>query len=414
MLPIHHTFAPLADSRQRRLALRRTLMLWRYRDSGDVRKLKDALAARFGGEAVTFNSGRESLLALLQCMKLQPDEEVIVQGYTCVVVPNAIHAARMKTVYADIEKDTLNLDTDAVEKAITPKTRVVICQHTFGIPADTKKLRELCDRHSLFLVEDCAHILPDSKGPAEIGKVGDAMLLSFGRDKAISGVSGGAVITRNAELAACLREAQTKAAPVPLFQIFAYLQYPLLYSLAKPVYDRLLGKAILVAASKLKLLVPILTRAEKKGEMTPVLHTMPSACAALALDQLNRLEMINDHRRMLTDFYQTHAFKENWPVLGSVSASFPLQKFPLFVGNAEAIRRQLKKHNVHLYDGWTGCVVCPETVNDTDAGYRDGSDPAAESACQQILSLPTHPTMTKTQAETLVRLLDPLLKAKDL
>jgi perosamine synthetase len=347
----------------------------------------------------------------LQAMKLQPHEEVIVQGYTCVVVPNAIHAAGMETIYADIEKDTLNLDVEAVEKAITPKTRVVICQHTFGIPADTKKLREICDRHSLLLIEDCAHVLPDSKGPMEIGKLGDAMLLSFGRDKAMSGVSGGAIITRSKEIAATLRSMQKTASMPGLLHVFALLQYPLLYGIARPLYSAGIGKALLVAASKIKLLIPILTRSEKRGEMPTTLHTMPGACAALALQQLHKLEEINDHRRMLTSLYIKHAKEAGWPMLQSVvdQAALPLQKFPLFTIGAEKIRRDLKKQNIHLKDGWTGCVVCPDTVNEADAGYRDGDDPAAESACEQILSLPTHPTMTVKQAQRLMSLLDPLL-----
>lgn len=407
--PIHHTFAPLADAAQRRLAWKRTWMPWLYRNAGDVKKLETELEKRFQGTAITFGSGRESLLALLKACKLQAGEEVIVQGYTCVVVPNAIHAAGMEVLYADIEKDTLNLDLEAVEAAITPKTRVILCQHTFGIPADTKGLRAICDRHSLLLIEDCAHILPDAKGPDSIGIYGDAMLLSFGRDKAISGVTGGGIVTRNPEIANLLKDMQAKAHPLSWFQIFAYLQYPLLYGIARPLYGSGLGKAILVAAAKAKLLVPILTRSEKTGMMTNQLHQMPGACAALALQQLQKLETINDHRRMLTALYLSHGKEKGWPLLASVNDSLPLQKFPLFTIGAEAIRRKLKAGNIHLYDGWTGCVVCPDTVNDADAGYKDGQDPEAESACEQILSLPTHPTMTKKQALELCTLLDPLI-----
>ncbi len=374
--------------------------------------LEEALGKKFHGEAVTFGSGRESLFALLKALKFQPSEAVIVQGYTCVVVPNAIHAAGMETIYVDIEKDTLNLDCEEVEKAITPKTRVVICQHTFGIPADTKRLREICDRHSLLLIEDCAHILPDEKGPEAIGHYGDALLLSFGRDKAISGITGGAVVSKKPEITAALRRMQTEAKPLPLFTIFAYLQYPLLYGIARPLYGSGIGKALLVAAAKMKLLVPILTRSEKKGDMEHVVHQMPGACAALALQQLQKLESINDHRRMLTKLYKDHAEGANWPMLSSLSENYPLQKFPLFTIGAEKIRRILKKENIHLYDGWTGCVVCPDTVNDTDAGYRDGEDPEAESACEQILSLPTHPGMTVDQAKRLISLLDPLLHSQ--
>ena len=170
---IHHTFAPLADADQRGLAFKRTWMPWRYCDDRDVKALENALGNAYKGEVITFGSGRESLLALLRALKLQTGEEVIVQGYTCVVVPNAIHAAGMVCVYADIDRETLNLNIEAVEAAITPKTRAIICQHTFGIPADTAKLRDICDRHSLILIEDCAHVLPDEKGPQAIGKLGD-------------------------------------------------------------------------------------------------------------------------------------------------------------------------------------------------------------------------------------------------
>jgi dTDP-4-amino-4,6-dideoxygalactose transaminase len=97
-------------------------------------------------------------------------------------------------------------------------------------------------------------------------------------------------------------------------------------------------------------------------------------------------------------------------MLSGIHADFPLQKFPLFIGSAQSIRAILKKENMHLDDGWTNCVVCPDSVSLPDAGYEWGADPKAEAACKQILSLPTHPTMTLMQAETLSRRLDTLLK----
>jgi dTDP-4-amino-4,6-dideoxygalactose transaminase len=406
---IHHTFGPLADSDQRRLALKHIRMPWHYRNTADVRSLEHAIGERFHGEAVAFGSCRESLLALLRTLQPKPDEEVIVQGYTCVVVPNAVHAAGMVCVYADIERDTLNLDLEAVEEAITPKTRAIICQHTFGIPADTKALRALCDKHSLMLIEDCAHILPDAKGPAAIGHLGDAMIMSFGRDKAISGVSGGAVLTRNKNTAAALRSMQEVATEESLFRIFAYLLYPILYSIARPLFGIGLGKALLLLAAKLKLLIPSLTKEDKNGDMPNTLHRMPGACAVLALQQLNKLETINHHRRTLTKLYIEHGTSHDWPLLTGVSCDFPVQKFPLFIRGAEAMRRKLKKNNVHLFDGWTGCVICPSVVDLKTMGYEDGLDPNAESICEQIITFPTHPGTSQAQAKKLCTLFDKLL-----
>ena len=406
---IHHTFAPLADADQRGLAFKRTWMPWRYCDDRDVKALENALGNAYKGEVITFGSGRESLLALLRALKLQTGEEVIVQGYTCVVVPNAIHAAGMVCVYADIDRETLNLNIEAVEAAITPKTRAIICQHTFGIPADTAKLRDICDRHSLILIEDCAHVLPDEKGPQAIGKLGDAMLMSFGRDKAISGVSGGAMLTRDPIIAIELRQMQEHATNVSLFSIFAFLQYPLVYGIARPLYSIGIGKVMLYLASKCKLLIPILTHGEKEGSMPSTLHRMPGACAALALQQFRKLETINDHRRALTKLYLDYGTKHQWPVLIAVTDDLPLQKFPLFIKNADSIRRTLKKQNIHLSDGWTGCVICPATVDPEAIGYNEGSDPTAEALCEQILSFPTHPGTTQAEAEKLCTLFDELV-----
>lgn len=409
MRPIHHTFAPLADRRQIRLAFGLVFQPWRWKEGPEKEELKTSLGNRFQGRAHLFGSGRESLLAILRSLRLQKDEEVIVQGYTCIVVPNAIMAAGMTPVFADIERDTLNLDIAEVERMITPKTRAVICQHTFGIPAFTKELRSLCDRHGLILIEDCAHVIPDQSGPTEIGQYGDVLFFSFGRDKAISGVTGGAVVCRRPDICSDLEKLEHDATPYPLWAIKRWLHYPLLYGAARPVYG-LGGKLMLGICGKLGLLAPIVTGAEKKGAMDTTLHRMPNACAALALDQWKHLADINHHRRTLTAYFFQEGQKRHWPMLLGVTPGLPLQKFPLFTPGAERIRQTLRQHNIHLHDGWTGCVICPSDVDDAACGYKDGDDPDAEMAGEQILCLPTNPDTSMEQAKQLVEILDPLLQ----
>lgn len=409
MRPTHHTFAPLADREQILLSLKLLFRPWRWKEGPEKAELERRLGNAFGGNAHLFASGREALLAGLQALKFQKNEEVIVQGYTCIVVPNAIIAAGMVPVYADIEPDTLNLDLAEVERLITPKTRAVICQHTFGIPAYTKKLRELCDRHSLIFIEDCAHVMPDETGPEEIGRAGDLVFFSFGRDKAISGVGGGAVVCRNPDLCHDLERLKNDASALGIVRIKKLLLYPLWYALAKPVYGSGLGKILLAGAAKLGLLVPIVTGQEKQGTMSSTLHRMPNACAVLALAQHGKIRKINDHRRMLTQLYFEEGTRRGWPLLLGVRPGLPLQKFPLFTPGAEKIRNTLKQKNIHLHDGWTGCVICPGNADCAAVGYADGDDPRADMAGKQILSLPTHPDTTASQARRLIDLLDPLL-----
>lgn len=409
MLPIHHTFAPLADAEQVRTCMK---LLWqprRWKNGPESAQLADELGKAFNGKAYVFGSGREALLAILKSLRFQKDEEIIVQGYTCIVVPNAIIAAGMIPVYADIERDTLNLDLEEVERLITPKTRAIICQHTFGIPAYTQRLRELCNRHSLILIEDCAHIIPDRHGPAEIGTQGDVVFCSFGRDKALSGVSGGAAICRRSDLCPDLARMENDATHMSMFHIKSLLLYPLIYTVSKPLYRFGIGKIVLALCGRLRLLPSIVNTQEKEGRMNAQLHRMPNACAILALQQWKKLESINNHRRMLTNMYLDEGMKNKWPRLLGVQKNLPLQKFPLFIEKAERIRQELKKHNIHLHDGWTGCAICPAHALSENVGYNDGDDPAADMAGEQILSLPTHPTMTQEQAVFLIEKLNTLL-----
>ncbi len=357
-----------------------------------------------------FESGRASLYALLKALGIKPGEEIIVQGYTCVVVPNAIHAAGGVPIYADIDPDSLNLTAETILPLLSPHTRALICQHTFGIPADIQSLRKLCDEHSIILIEELVHAMPDQKGP-DIGSLGDYVILSFGRDKAISGISGGAVLSRHARTTAALLELERTAIHESWWNVMRLLEYATrMHSVVRPLAGTPLLKPAVWILQKLRMIVLVVTPEEKKGRMSPILKKIPNVCAELALFSLNKLQNLNERRRTLTAFFLRHGREHNWPMLAGITVNLPLQKFPLFVLNARAKRAVLKKENMHLDDGWTGCVICPEDIDLTETGYENGTDPAAERVCRQILSLPTHPTMTLIQAERLARRIDQLLK----
>ncbi|PIP64922.1 hypothetical protein COU77_00165 [Candidatus Peregrinibacteria bacterium CG10_big_fil_rev_8_21_14_0_10_49_16] len=395
MPPIHHTFAPHVDTTYVLHTMRLLLQPWKWHKGKEQQQLQDALKTHFKANVSLFASGREALLAILQSLEMRPGDEIIIQGYTCTVVPNAIQAAGATPIYADIDPETLNLTSETVEPLITNSTRAIICQHTFGMVADTERLRALCDEYDILLIEDCAHIIPDQQGPQDIGKYGDYVFLSFGRDKAISGITGGAVITKKLCHPEPVRPAGGPA-QLPSLTIFRFLLYPFIYSIARPLYGVGIGKVLLWLSAKLGLLVPIVTKKEKQGHMDSVLHSMPNACAALALGQFQKLQKINDHRRELTKLYLQACKDNGWKVLNGMTEDLPLQKFPLFVQQAEYVRTQLKKHNIHLFDGWTGCSIVTES-------------PHAEETEKQVLNLPTHPTMSMYQATQLVQFLRKLL-----
>lgn len=410
--PIHHTFGPHVDRRY----LRRTLALsyapWRYRKGPERDLLRADLKARYGMDTALFATGREALLALLRTFKLPAGAEVIVQGFTCVVVPNAIKTAGLKPVYADLDPDTLNLTPETVSYASTPLTRVVICQHMFGIPSPAEELKKLCDAHGWILIEDCAHALPDRAGPDDMLKHADHAFCSFGRDKAVSGLSGGATMTRDPETASRLAEIENKAKELPLLQIIRLLEYPSrMAHIVRPLIGLKLAGPLLWIQKILGLFTPVLTTEEKAGRMPFAVRKMPNVCAALARWQLGELEQINDHRRMLTKKYLEASGTHGWKVMRAISPTMPLQKFPMFVANARTVRQRLTARNIHLDDGWTGCVVCPGACDVAAAGYKAGTDTHAETTSESVLSLPTHPTMTAAQADELIAALFPLLRS---
>src|SRR3989344_4808478 len=179
--PIHHTFGPLVTPTQWRLAFRLQFQPWKWREGAERETLRSELSRSFASSAALFGSGRDALLASLRALELKSGEEVIIQAFTCVVVPNAVHAAGGVPVYADIDPETLNLDLEKIQRSITPRTRAVICQHTFGIPVDTKRLRAICDKRKIALIEDAAHVIPENGGVGSgIGAHSDVLIFSFG------------------------------------------------------------------------------------------------------------------------------------------------------------------------------------------------------------------------------------------
>lgn len=406
--PTHHVFGPHVTPAYLRRSMAEFLRPWRWRNGGDLEKLRQMLERWFGGHVHLFYCGREALTAYLRSLPKQG--EIIVQGYTCVAVPNAIFAAGCTPVFADIDPETLNMNAASVEALIGPDTRAIFCQNTFGIVSDTKTLREIADRHGILLIEDCAHILPDVTGPKSIGTHADALMLSFGRDKAVSGIGGGAIIVKDTDSRTALETAERDAKNAPLLHVLRLLCYPPFYALIRPLYGLGIGKALAYAARRLRLLPPVLTAAEREGKVSKELRKMPNSCAALALWEFKQLHTINNHRRTLTKFYLSEASLHGWNVPAGIHEHLPLQKFVLLTPNASALLSALRAENIHLKNGWLGAVVCPQSVNQEAAGYKKGNCPNAERVSANIVHLPTHPTTTLAQAKALTTALTRLLR----
>lgn len=131
-------------------------------------------------------------------------DEVVVSAQTHVATAHAVEATGAKAVFADSEPRSGNVDPQAVEAAITSRTRGIAVVHYLGEPADMSALRAIADRHGLFLLEDCALAIGTHIDGIHAGLLGDAGCFSFYPVKHMTTAEGGMIVTRDGDLAATL------------------------------------------------------------------------------------------------------------------------------------------------------------------------------------------------------------------
>ncbi len=151
--------------------------------------------------AVSTEYGRMALLYILKSMQFPPGSEIIVPALTFWVVPEMTRVAGLKPVFADIDPYTFTLSPEAMERAITPNTRAVLPTHLYGLPCDLDPIMEIARRHSLKVIEDCAHSLGSTYRGQMVGTFGDASFFSFQAFKPLNTFGGGLAWMRDADLA---------------------------------------------------------------------------------------------------------------------------------------------------------------------------------------------------------------------
>jgi perosamine synthetase len=159
--------------------------------------------ARFVGSShcVAVSSGTAALHLALLTAGLQAGDEVIVPSFAVIAVANAVRYVGAIPVFVDIDERTLNLAPDAVEVAITSRTRAVIVVHTFGVPAAMNELLEIARRHDLKIIEDACESLGGEYDGRKLGSIGDAGVFGFYPNKQITTGEGGALVTNDAAMA---------------------------------------------------------------------------------------------------------------------------------------------------------------------------------------------------------------------
>ncbi len=371
------------------------LALWQLINSqkSQLDELREKLEAEFDATVVLTYKGRDAIEYVLSAYGVAAGDQVLTQAFTCHAIEEAITRVGAEPVFVDLGSDGFNPDVKTLDKALAkaPKAKLVLIQHTLGIPATMKPLAAWAAKHKLVLVEDLAqgYGATDEDG-RPVGSLADAVILSFGRDKIIDAVSGGAAALR--------RKPTTELpmlSPAPMSAWWRDVIYPTVVLSVRSTFDWGLGKVILKVATATGLLrSPV-------ASPTTTMHSLPVQLAAMVLGQLRSLAQQREHRLLLGEFYQ-HELKMI-PIHQSrvPAAACSLVRWPVMVDDPDQLAKQLKKSGIYLTDRWYRVPVDSGSLNRPSA-YVTGSCPRAEKLAAKVFNLPTHGHISLEQATRVI------------
>lgn len=155
--------------------------------------------------AVAFSSGTAALHGAMFAADVGPEDEVVTSPLTFCSTANTVLFQGGSPVFADISQDTMCLDPDLAERALSRRTRALLPVDYAGHPADLRAFRELADRRGLLLIEDACHALGADFGGRPVGSIADLTVFSFHPVKHLTTAEGGMVTTADPELARRMR-----------------------------------------------------------------------------------------------------------------------------------------------------------------------------------------------------------------
>lgn len=179
----------------------------KYIGGAAIESFEQDFARYVGTEfCVACNSGTDALYLALRALGVGPGDEVIVPPFTFIATTETVSAVGAVPVFVDVDVETFNLDLDAVERAIGPRTKAIIPVHLFGQPVNMDRLMTIARASNLWVIEDCAQATGAKWGDRRVGSIGHAGCFSFYPTKNLGACGdGGAMTVNDAQLAADLR-----------------------------------------------------------------------------------------------------------------------------------------------------------------------------------------------------------------
>jgi len=174
---------------------------WISSEGPFVQKFEEQLAARVGRKyGVAVSNGSGALDAAVIALGIGPGDEVIMPSFTIISCISQIIRVGAKPVLVDSDPDTWNMDVSQIEGRITPRTKLIMIVHLYGLPVDVDPVLDIAKRHGLLVLEDAAEMLGQTYKDKPCGSFGDISTFSFYPNKHITTGEGGMIVTNDARL----------------------------------------------------------------------------------------------------------------------------------------------------------------------------------------------------------------------
>lgn len=350
-------------------------------------------------QAFAFWKGRVALHAILESLDIGPGDEVIVPGFTCVVVPNAVLYRGARPVYVDIEDTSFTMDVSDIAKNITSRTKAIIVQHTYGIPAEMDAIMSIAMRVGIPVIEDCAHALGSTYKGRIVGSIGAAAFFSSQWSKPYTTGMGGMAVSAEPNLCLKLESIQARYAEPGLkevsllrLQMSIYHKFfvPRLFWMATRTLNALSKTGLFIASSSQEELMGVKPAGYEKR--------MSQFQGSRGVIELSKLRENMVSREQLTGLYNRLLCNSGLKQVTIPPGTRPvLLRYPLLVKNKPAVLAEAQRRAVEI-GSWFDSPLHPEGSPLEQLGYLPGQCPVAERVVQHMVNLPLHRRVSEHEA----------------
>jgi perosamine synthetase len=352
---------------------------------------------------MTFFRGRVALHAILKALGAKRGDSVALQAFTCVAVPEAILAAGATPQFIDVTAPGFTMDPSDLERKLTPQTKAIVVQHTFGVPGAVAEIAEIANRRGIPLVEDCCHTYLSAVNGRKVGSFGTASFYSFEWGKPLVAGMGGSAVTSDDALRGTLGRQHALLQDPPAARNLRieleYLGYrvmfrPSLYWIARRLKSVLGSLGVVESSYNSEYGLAI---------SSDFLFRMAPSSRRRLVRAVGDIQRIADHSDWITRQYRericspyvTHPISEP-------GSNVVFGRYPLTSAHRQTIMQRASRHMVEVA-GWYSTPVHPLTPEQWSAvGYAGGSCPNAEQRATEILTLPTHIKVTQRDIDRTV------------